>query len=365
MQKITSPALLLDESICKSNINRMADKAQKYNLRLRPHMKTHQSKIVGRWLKDAGVEAITVSSLEMAQYFAEDGWKNITIAFPCNIGWVQEINDLAQTISLTLLINKPETAKYLEKHLAHSINAYIEIDTGSARSGLASDNISDIKDLIAVINDTKHINWIGFYTHAGHSYSCRSKEDISEVQRSVINQFDYLRKHLKPVVGDFEICSGDTPCCSMADDFGPIDTISPGNFVFYDLMQNQIGSCSYANIAVAMSCPVVDKYPKRNELIVHGGAVHFSKETLTANGVAHYGTVAHRVESHWEPVDDSSYLIKLSQEHGIIHCSKPTFKSYDIGDMITILPVHSCLTANLMKQYQLVNKNHTEIEMMK
>ena len=365
MQKITSPALLLDEGICKSNINRMADKALKYNLRLKPHMKTHQSKSVGSWFKDAGIETITVSSLKMAQYFAEDGWKNITIAFPCNIGWVQEINELAQTISLTLLINKPETAKYLEKHLADSINAYIEIDTGSARSGLASDNISDIKDLIAVINDTKHINWIGFYTHAGHSYSCRSKEDILKVQSSVINQFDYLKKHINPVFGDFEICSGDTPCCSIADDFGPIDAISPGNFVFYDLMQNQIGSCEYANIAVAMSCPVVDKYPKRNELIVHGGAIHFSKERLTENGVTQYGTVAHKVDNHWEPVDESSHLIKLSQEHGIIRCSNNVFESHDIGDTITILPVHSCLTANLMKQYQLVSRKDTIIDMMK
>jgi len=365
MQKRTSPTLLLDEDICKSNIKRMAEKAQNHNLRLKPHMKTHQSKHVGDWIKDAGVSAITVSSVDMARYFAEDGWNDITIAFPCNLGRVQELNELAQTISLKLLINKPETTKYLDKHLANSINAYIEIDTGSARSGLTADNISDIQDLIAVINDTKYINWIGFYTHAGHSYSCRSKNEISEIQNSINNQFVYLRKHIKPNFGDFEICSGDTPCCSIADNFGPINAISPGNFVFYDLMQNQIGSCSYANIAVAMSCPVVDKYPERKELIIHGGAIHFSKESITENDVTHYGTVAHNVDNYWEPLDNTSHLIKLSQEHGIVRCSNHVFERYDIGDTITILPVHSCLTANLMKQYQLVNRKDTIIDMMK
>ncbi|MDZ7660293.1 hypothetical protein [Fodinibius sp.] len=162
----------------------------------------------------------------------------------------------------------------------------------------------------------------------------------------------------------FEICSGDTPCCSVSDNFGPIDAISPGNFVFYDLMQNQIGSCAPANIAVAMSCPVVDKYPERRELIIHGGAIHFSKESMTENGITHYGTVAHKVDKHWEPLGNDSHLIKLSQEHGIIRCSNHVFKNYNIGDTITLLPVHSCLTANLMKQYRLTDRNGT-VKMMK
>jgi len=33
-----------------------------------------------------------------------------------------------------------------------------------------------------------------------------------------------------------------------------VDEIRPGNFVFYDLMQYRIGSCSVGQIAVAMAC---------------------------------------------------------------------------------------------------------------
>ncbi|PAU93859.1 alanine racemase [Aliifodinibius salipaludis] len=364
MQKITTPTLLLDEGICKANIRRMAEKAQHHNLRFKPHMKTHQSAQVGEWIKDAGVTAITVSSIDMAHYFAQNGWKDITIAFPCNVGRTQELNKLAQNITLTLLINKPETAHQLETHLTSTLNTYIEIDTGSARSGLASDDIRAIKELITVIQKTKFINWVGFYSHAGHSYSCRSEQEISEVQHSIVKQFNNLKKCINPDFGTFEICSGDTPCCSVANNFGPIDAISPGNFVFYDLMQTQIGSCTPTDIAVAMVCPVVDKYPKRNELIIHGGAVHFSKESMTKNGLTHYGAVAQKIDNHWKPLDTASHLVKLSQEHGVICCSDVIFKSYDIGDAITILPIHSCLTANLMSQYQLTDKNGTQVNMM-
>ncbi len=364
MQKNRTPTLLLDKDICKANIKRMAERAQKQNLRFKPHMKTHQSIQVGKWLKEYGISAITVSSVKMAQYFANDGWQDITIAFPCNVRQLPELNDLAKDISLTLLINKSKTVSLLAKHLKNPVDTYIEIDTGSNRSGLISDNITEIKELINAINKTNYVNWIGFYSHAGHSYNCRSTKEITAVQNSIVSQFKTLRKHIEPVFGTFEICSGDTPCCSIADNFSSIDAISPGNFVFYDLMQTQIKSCESSDIAVAMECPIVDKYAERGEVIIYGGAIHFSKESMNEDRKTHYGAVAHRVNNCWEPIDDTSYLTKLSQEHGVIHCSKQVFNNYDIGDTITILPVHSCLTANLMAEYQLTDKKGTKVGMM-
>lgn len=364
MQNITAPTLLLDEDICKANIREMAEKAQRHDLQFKPHMKTHQSKQVGQWLKEAGVSAITVSSLEMARYFADDGWKDITIAFPANIRQVKEFDKLADIIDLTLLINNKKTARALGKELSNTVNAYIEIDTGSARTGLSIDDHDTIKNLITTFHKSEYINWIGFYSHAGHSYNCRSKHEILAVQDSLNKQFNTLKEHYEPNFGAFEVCSGDTPCCSITKDFGPVTAISPGNFVFYDLMQTQISSCSASDIAVAMTCPVVDQYPKRNELIIHGGAVHFSKESMTETGITHYGSVAERFNGYWEPLEDS-YLVRVSQEHGVIRCPKRIFNRYDIGDLVTILPVHSCLTANLMKNYRIKSDNQTIIDMMK
>ena len=73
---------------------------------------------------------------------------------------------------------------------------------------------------------------------------------------------------------------GDTPSCSLADNFEGFDEIRPGNFVYYDVMQYHIGSCSLDEIAVAVACPVVAIHPERNEVVIYGGAVHFSKEFI-------------------------------------------------------------------------------------
>ena len=41
----------------------------------------------------------------------------------------------------------------------------------------------------------------------------------------------------------------------------------------------------------------------------------------------------------------------MSQEHGIIQADETLFQQAQIGDLLLVLPVHSCLTANLLKRY--------------
>lgn len=353
MPNIAKPTLLLNKDICKANIHRMADKARAKNLAFKPHMKTHQSAEIGEWISDAGAEAVTVSSVAMAGYFVRHGWDNITIAFPVNLRQANEIDELAAKATINLLVNSPEAARTLDKALSHSVNAFIEIDTGSERSGIPSAHKTAVADLISTINKTAKLQWIGFYSHPGHSYQAGSEEEIIQIHNSVIEQFRALRQEFSSLSKRFEICVGDTPCCSAGTDFDGIDSISPGNFVFFDLMQHQIGSCKISDIAVAMACPVVDKYANRNELVIHGGAIHFSKEKLDEGPFTHYGKVASEKGAHWQIFDEESHLKSLSQEHGVVKCSSSLLKQYQIGDVITILPVHSCLTANLMGKYEL------------
>ncbi|NGP87987.1 alanine racemase [Fodinibius halophilus] len=353
MQPITSPTLLLNKKVCKANLHRMVEKTSAHDLVLKPHMKTHQSETIGEWIKEAGIKAVTVSSIEMARYFYKAGWKDITIAFPANPSQSHDLNELAADCNITVLINSSSVAKSLANKLTQPINAYIEIDTGADRTGIPSDRTSKINDLIAVIQHTQMLQWIGFYSHPGHSYQARSEEDISKVHQSVLSQFQALREKFSSLSDEFEICVGDTPSCSVADSFTGIDAISPGNFVFYDLMQTQIGSCEISDIAVVMACPVVDRYPQRNEIVIHGGAIHFSKEQITQNGVVHFGQLLTPSNDHWELLDPPAYLTSLSQEHGIISCNPTDINNYTIGDTVYIAPVHSCLTANIMERYKL------------
>jgi D-serine deaminase-like pyridoxal phosphate-dependent protein len=145
MNVISTPTLLLDEKTVRRNISVMADKAKQNKVVFKPHFKTHQSVQIGQWFQDVGVEKITVSSVTMAEYFADAGWMDITIAFPCNILQIDRINELAARISLSILVSDANALPVLTQSLTNPVQVYIEIDTGSDRTGWAphqTDSIS-------------------------------------------------------------------------------------------------------------------------------------------------------------------------------------------------------------------------------
>ncbi len=110
---IHQPTLILNEERARRNIHGMAAKAAANQVRLRPHFKTHQSALIGEWFRDEGIDAITVSSLSMARYFAEHGWENITVAFPFNLREIEELWDLGERCHLELLVDSVESVDYL------------------------------------------------------------------------------------------------------------------------------------------------------------------------------------------------------------------------------------------------------------
>jgi len=281
--RITKPTLLLDEAKCKANIALMAERAQRYGLILRPHFKTHQSLDIGRWFKSVGVSKITVSSLSMAAYFAEE-WDDITVAFPVNILEIETINYLAKSVKLNLLIESEETVKYLVQHLEHTVNFYIKLNIGNDRAGLLPSNVNKISEILALSRDSDRLNFIGFLGHAGQTYKCRSREEINNVHNEALSKLVEVKQRFLSEYPNIIASYGDTPSCSVAEDFNGIDEIRPGNYAFYDLMQVQIGSCNYLQIAVAMACPVVAIHKEQNELIIYGGGIHFSKDRMQEDG---------------------------------------------------------------------------------
>ena len=114
---ITSPTLILDKRRCLGNIQRMAERAKTSRVHFRPHFKTHQSAVIGEWFRPQGINSITVSSVVMATYFAAHSLDDITIAFPVNWREIQSINDLAKRVHLELLVESPETIRFLAENL--------------------------------------------------------------------------------------------------------------------------------------------------------------------------------------------------------------------------------------------------------
>ena len=350
---ITVPTLIVDEQKVRRNIDRMLQRARRHHLPLRPHFKTHQSDQIGQWFREGGVNTITVSSLRMAEYFAEAGWDDITNAFPVNILEMDRIQRLAQSVKLNLLVENPEAIRALDSHLTHEVGIFIKINSGNNRTGLLPENTTAIDTLLALLAEAPNLTFKGFLAHAGHTYQARGKEEIARIHYETMRRLEPLISHYRERYPDLIFSYGDTPSCSTMEDFGMANELRPGNFVFYDLTQATIGSCTLDDIAVAMACPVVAKHPERNDVVVYGGGIHFSKDQLVRHGEVTYGLPVRWTREGWDVIDDGrSHMRKLSQEHGILHVSDELFADIQIGEIVGVVPVHSCMTADLMKAYQ-------------
>jgi len=342
------PFLLIDENRCKANIKRMMDKANHLNVELRPHFKTHQSIEIGKWFREAGVKGITVSTPEMASYFSADGWDDFTIAFPFYPGMIPEINKLTSGgASVKVFLNNPDQLEALNSGLSRAIDAYIELDAGYHRSGASMDDPDTIDAIISGISSSDKVNMYGFYIHEGRTYSASSEAEIKKIVAPIIKSLEEVSNQWP----EYHICFGDSPACSVLDHFGAANQISPGNFIFYDWMQIQIGSCSVDDIAIAVSCPLSQALPDQNTAIIHGGAVHFSKDRIVVGDTENFGQYVEYKDDQFGSILPEVFLRSLSQEHGILSAPEHWLKKKKSGDILTFFPIHSCLTANLFDHY--------------
>ena len=183
------PTLLLDESRARANIARMADRARSAGAVFRPHFKTHQSPAVAGWFRDAGVERITVSSLDMAQRFAEADWSDITVGVLHNPGATARADALARVLAgrggrLHLVVDDPGVAAGLARNLTCPVSVWLKIDTGYGRTGIAWDDAAALGAVLGACRGPAEP--VGLLTHAGHSYRARGPAAVQRVYDETI-----------------------------------------------------------------------------------------------------------------------------------------------------------------------------------
>jgi D-serine deaminase-like pyridoxal phosphate-dependent protein len=289
----------------------------------------------------------------MAAYIAANGWADITIAFPVNILEIEQINFLAGKIKLGLLVEDISVVEFLKNNLSSPVDVWIKVDVGNFRTGILWDKKESFLLLAEHLRRAKNLNFKGLLTHSGHAYRANTQNEIVKIYSETVERMNAVRESLQASgFSRLDISIGDTPCCSVIDDFSEVDEIRPGNFVFYDVAQLKLGTCSEEQIAVAVACPVVAKHAERIELVIYGGAIHLSKDfLLNEKGKKVFGLICQLHPDGWSKSIDKTFVSAISQEHGIIKTSTSFFNQVKIGDLLAILPVHSCLTVNELREF--------------
>lgn len=346
IQDLRTPALLLDVDVLARNLQRMADRTKALGVTLRPHIKTHKCIEIGERQRALGARGITVSTLYEAEVFAEHGFTDITWAFPVPVSRIAQVVDLASRVRLGVVVDSLETLDALNAS-GGRLNVWVKVDCGYHRAGVDPTGPLAL-DLARRLQTSPTLRFDGLLTHSGHAYHAESHSALQAIaakERDVMVRFaERLRDE---GVGVRQLSVGSTPAMSAVDHLTGITEARPGNYVFYDYTQVQLGAANVRDCAITVLSSVISSQPRGGHCVVDAGALALSKDTGPGGPApptmgeiyADYAAGSLRQDAR---------LTALSQEHGIVSAPLP------VGERVRILPNHSCLTAACFDEYIVV-----------
>lgn len=359
LDDLPTPSLVLDRTRLERNVLRLRTRAMELGVTLRPHLKTAKSAHVAE-LATGGHGPITVSTLAEAAYFARRGFRDITYAVPIVPARLDAVARLMRDgVDLKIITDNLGIANAIAargRETGSTFHVLIKIDCGLGRAGIAADSPELIPMAMALSGPGAEFG--GVLTHAGHSYHAHGVlevKDIAEKERAdVVRAATRLAEAHRPC----RIVSvGSTPTAIHAERLDGVTEMRPGNYVFFDVFQVGVGSCTMEDIAVSVLATVIGHHRGRNHLLIDAGGLALSKD-VGANehrpGTG-YGLVC--LPGGKVPLPGLAVL-DVHQEHGIVAHAKGLdavtplpFDRFPVGSQVRILPNHVCMTAAMYDRY--------------
>jgi D-serine deaminase-like pyridoxal phosphate-dependent protein len=362
LHDLETPCLLLDKSKMISNISRMREHLISHNIKLRPHGKTAKSIDVMKYVVDEGTTGITVSTLREAEYYFENGIKDIIYAVGIAPGKLNRIIKLIKKgARLTILLDNEtqvDAAKNAAEGAHISIPVLLEIDSDDHRSGINPHS----DELIAIANKVHNspgLELRGVLTHAGASYNCQDIDCIRKVSLQECKSAMHCAQRFEMAGLPCPIVSvGSTPTVSFGKNFQGITEVRAGVYIFQDLVMAGLGVCKIEDIALSVLCSVIGHQNEKGWIVVDAGWMALSRDRSTVNQQVDqgYGLVC---DFEGNPIDDL-IVISTNQEHGIISSRNGNLikmENFPVGTLLRILPNHACATAGMHDHYNIIESD--------
>lgn len=343
INELCTPATLLDLDAAAHNMEKYAESAKRAGKQIWPMLKTHKSLELAKAQAEAGASGFLCGTLDEAEMLCEAGYKNLMYAYPvATDASIRRVLALSRKSSFIVRLDTEEAAAALDRAAAEEstlVNYTIIVDSGFHRFGV---KVEQLAAFAAKMRRYKNLVFKGISTHPGHVYGASSAADIG---RYVADERDTMKRavaELKTVGLVPEIVSsGSAPTFFGTIDAEDIDVYHPGNYIFHDVIQLCTDTANEEECALRVLTAVIS-HPSEDLYICDAGA-----KCLGLDQGAHGNTSIKGfglVKGHPELTVEG-----LSEEAGKIRAHGAT--SLKVGDIIEIIPNHSCAAANLTGYY--------------
>jgi len=373
ISELPTPSLLIDRSRLERNLRDMQNRANENHVHLRPHTKTHKSIAIAKMQRDFGAASLAVAKLGEAEVYAAAGFEDVRLAYAL-IGTdkYERILALKPTCNVSFCIDTAEAAQAASDFFSKNgttCDVMIEADIGYGRCGVRYDAPSSAQ-FSRWADELPGLVVRGILTHAGHSYrgpqaAGETKEEalrrVSNQERDRMLEFAITLRDAgvsAAVDGTLEISVGSTPSLRYFTNRSlegfSITEIRPGNYVFLDMMQVNLGVEPLQHCALTVYASVISKHKNTDDterLFLDSG-----KKVLTSDGAFEAEGFGQILEDPKERIPMPHTVINaLSEEHGWVRVQGKS--SLNVMDTVQVVPNHACVVVNTQRHMFITEGN--------
>lgn len=333
IDRIDTPALILDLDIFDANLRAMSGFARTRGLRLRPHAKTHKSAEIARQQIAAGAVGICCQKVGEAIALVEGGVGDVLVT--------NEVLAADRLSRLAGLTGRATIGICLDSDLgldrlneaaataARRIDAYVELEVGANRCGLVE--IGDAVALAEKIHASNNLRFAGIQAYQGAAQHLRVRAE----RKAAIDFAAFRAATLVAALNEKGITvpvvtGGGTGTFPLEAASGVYNEIQPGSYVFMDR--------DYGDNQADPDSPVF-----RQSLFVLAGIMSRREDFAVIDA----GLKAHSIDSGFPTIAGRPDLVfdTPSDEHGIIRGPRQALPALE--QRLRLVPGHCDPTVNL------------------
>ncbi|PWW78182.1 hypothetical protein C7212DRAFT_281106 [Tuber magnatum] len=412
IHKLPTPSAVISRPVLEKNCSRVLQAVDALSVGFRPHVKTHKTVEIsrlqlGQKARGGKVVVSTVREAEgLSPLIVEGVVKDILYGMPIPASSIHRLQRLEESypgLEISVLVDHPAQVRALKTVGVHW-NIYVKLDMGTHRAGIEHDSPA-FGELLACVKESG-IGLVGFYCHAGHSYSVSdSDEALALLRKEVDAAVDAAGKAeargiLPPQCTGWTLSVGATPTIISTAGAGIPGQVQPklqkmisffsglrekgmhvefhaGVYTMLDLQQLSTHASTTApeglttsDLALTILAEVVSLYPRRgtgggSEALINVGTIGLGREPGRA--YPGWGTV-----SDWRAEDEAGFehelegagwvVGRISQEHGILtEVPHGNVRSVRLGSKVRIWPQHACIAGSEHERYFVVDEEEVVV----
>ena len=345
VDRIDTPALVVDLDAMERNIARMADFARKHQVLWRPHAKLHKSAEIALQLQRAGAVGACVQKTAEAEALAEGGVRDITItnqviAHPKLLRVARLAAHLqTQGGRLALAVDSAEGIQRLAEAMAQAapqarIDVLVEIDVGQGRCGVPPG--APALALAQAVARLTQLRFAGLHAYHGRAQHLRSAAERREAIAAAVQAARHTRDLITAAGLPVPLVTGSgTGTLVHEAASGVYGELQAGSFLFMDT--------DYARNEREPAQPVFEQ------------SLFVKTQVISACGshaVCDAGHKSHAIDSGLPtvallPPGRGLRYANGGDEHGVLYADGPQARLPALGQMLWLVPGHCDPTVNL------------------